>query len=88
MLSGFPIARIAASTCSFVSDNSALFRRQFDRVFLRCEKAARISLKRSAGSYTFTGGSSRTFSRITAESTFGRGMKQFIGTFAAIYGSE
>ena len=58
----------------------------FERVFLLSLKPALISLNICASSLAFIGSSSCSFKLITALPTFGLGIKQFAGTFAARYG--
>ena len=76
----------AFSTCAFEYGSSGLFAIPFCNVFLHWLKDARISLNIRLSSFTVTGGSSYLVSRITADPTPGLGIKQFGGTFAAIYG--
>ena len=75
---------MAAAISSFVKSSSAEFLSPLARVFLRWLNDARMILNMSFSSFTFTGGSSYRSSRMTAEPTLGRGMKQLGGTFATI----
>ena len=61
--------------------------RPLSSVFLLWLKEARMIRNIRLSSFTVVGGFSCRVSRMTALPTFGRGIKQFGGTFATIYGS-
>ena len=61
--------------------------REFESVFLRCEKAAFTTLKNFFSSSSYTAGSLRMLSLKTAESTFGAGINEPALTENSISGS-
>ena len=85
-LAPFPRRSIDSSISSFVKSSSAEFFSPLASVFLLWLNDARMIRNISRSFSTLTGGSSYRSSRITADPTFGRGIKQFGGTLATIYG--
>ena len=74
-----------AAISDFGRDNPEL--REFERVFRLCENAALMTLKNSASSSMLTGGSLSIDSFITAESTFGAGIKLPLETLKSSSGA-
>src|SRR5690606_803628 len=72
------ISRFPSSSFRFPPKKAA--DRAFAKVFRLWAKAARTARKKRASFRTETAGSRRSRRRMTAESTWGRGTKQFRGT--------
>ena len=70
---GTPAASNAAATACLL--RPSVFAIELTAVFRRCANAARTTRKKNGSSATSTGGVLRMHRRITAESTFGAGMK-------------
>ena len=90
MLSESPIFRSASTTASLLIDNSTWPRNPWSSSGRDPHPSLAThvcSLNMNFSSFTTIFGSVCLVNRITAEPTFGRGIKQFGGTFATIYGS-
>ena len=84
---GNSISSNACATCSLEKFKPPKFLIPFWRVFLLWLKDARINWNNYFSFVTLIGASLYFVRRMTADPTFGLGIKQFGGTFATTYGS-